>query len=377
MLKIYLTSCVIPDEIPIVRESPRPVAMRNELYSSQYDWKTLFYDVYSCGGYTVFQGPPLFNLHKSVMDHSFFNSNKKMVVSRSRACDIWVKKPIDKIVLEGPLGTFNIRVQPDVNHIFANKRVLLTLSKDNDLRWIIDWAQYHCRIHGAEALLFYDNASTAYSSEELQAKLSYSCPDMEVVVVSWPYKYGPQGGVSGAVNGRQGPWDSDFCQTAVLQHARFRFLQNARSVLNCDIDELIVAERGNESIFDFTEKRALGLTYFSGRWIGNRSDDSLVNAERRHRDFVCCDQMLKSMCPNKWCVVPKKTSRRFHTWTAHTIRGIPKFMAHSEEFVYRHFKAISNSWKYGRWDVIDNSDCEKDVIDEKLVSQLFRAGIGR
>ena len=36
--------------------------MRNAAYAEQYDWDTLFYDVYRVGKDIVFQGPPYFNL---------------------------------------------------------------------------------------------------------------------------------------------------------------------------------------------------------------------------------------------------------------------------------------------------------------------------
>ena len=57
---IHLSSAVV--ESDVVRDSPRAPEMRQEGYDAQYDWKTLFYDVYRSGRYVVLQGPPLFNL---------------------------------------------------------------------------------------------------------------------------------------------------------------------------------------------------------------------------------------------------------------------------------------------------------------------------
>ncbi|NDW60189.1 hypothetical protein G0P98_27455, partial [Yangia sp. PrR004] len=45
------------------------------------------------------------------------------------------------------------------------------MSKDNDLRWIEDFARFHARTQGAESILFIDNGSTTYAMSEIQGVL--------------------------------------------------------------------------------------------------------------------------------------------------------------------------------------------------------------
>ena len=77
--------------------------------------------------------------------------------------------------------------------MFSGLNVLLTLSKDNEIRWIRDWVTFFARRHECDAVLLYDNASTRYGSVDIYTAIS-SVPGIKAcVVVHWPYKYGPQG----------------------------------------------------------------------------------------------------------------------------------------------------------------------------------------
>lgn len=381
MDEIKLSSCTISDEIDIRRVSERPLALRNDRYDEDFDWKTLFYDTYQCGRFTVFQGPPLNNLYSYLKEYSLFQNvsgflmAKHKINQRHKACDIWIRGRVKNDNISGPLGGFRLNIQPSGNHIFANKRVMLTLSKENNLEWIADWAEFYQKVHGVEAILFYDNGSTSYTAEEIRRAILRKCPSLTVVVVVWPFKYGPQGGVSGGKDGNVAPWDSDFCQTGVLQHARFRFLQNAKSVLNCDIDELVVGEKSEQSIFEYTEKRLLGLSYFKGLWIGNATEKHMESGIRRHRDFNYFSSLENNSCPNKWCIVPKITNRHYHTWSVHGIKGMKPFFGKTDYFKYRHFKAISNGWKYDRLDESNRVKPSEKLLDRKLKNAFSSADI--
>ena len=87
---------------------------------------------------------------------------------------------------------------------------MLTLSKDNELKffyWIADWVRFFARRHGCDAVLFYDNASTKYDLSEIYKTISSIRGIEVVVVIQWPYKWGPVG--SERDNGPpKVPWDS-------------------------------------------------------------------------------------------------------------------------------------------------------------------------
>ncbi|WP_395396953.1 hypothetical protein WBP07_30270 [Novosphingobium sp. BL-8A] len=333
------------------RESPRPIAERQPGYDEGFDWHTLFYDVYRVGPDIVFQGPPLFNLLPLLQQEKPFRGKfrwpfaKARHVSRDKRGEIWLRSTEDVIVLDGPLGQHQIAVQPNLSSLFAGRRVITTLSKDNDLRWIADWIRYYVAVHGAEGVLFYDNASSAYTTDELRRTLQSAFPDIPIAVVAWNFPYGPGGGID--ESGRMLPWDSDYCQVGSLQHARFRFLTTARSVLNVDIDEMVIGT-GTRSVFEAAEATRDGFIKFAGRWISAATHAPITWQDRCHRDFVLQDPELDEVCPPKWAIVPDLAHRHGHTWGVHNLFGSPANLKLTNEFLYRHMRAISTNWKEPR-----------------------------
>ena len=51
----------------------------------------------------------------------------------------------------------------------------------------------------------------------------------------------------------------------MLEHARFRCLSSARSVLQGDVDELVLADKGR-SVFDLAERSVGGYLRYGGLW---------------------------------------------------------------------------------------------------------------
>jgi hypothetical protein len=374
-----LSSVRVPEGAGIVRDCPRPEHLRNERFHDQFDWDTVFYDTYRVGRDIVFQGPPLRNFLGLLKQSSYFGQAftgiwpRAKLVNRNNASEIWVRGAGDNVVIDGPLAQEPITVQSNHSDSFAGRRVLHTLSKDNDIRWIIDWITFYVAVHKADAVLFYDNASTAYTADELQAKLREAFPDITIIVVNWPFTYGPQGGLAGAVNGIEAPWDSDYCQTGSLQHARLRYLQSARSVLNVDIDELVLSSRGR-SIFEATEGSWSGFTKFAGAWISTASATDVAAADCRHGDFILRDRTVTEECPPKWCIRPHPRDNHRYSWSVHNLFGARKNRRLSDEFLYRHVKGISNNWKYSRWDAVPYAP-ERFVEDNALAVALEQAGL--
>lgn len=362
----------------IVREAPRPVDLRHPLYAERFDWKTLFYDVYRVGRHVVLQGPPLFNLLEPLRQAEPFASGFRRFLPRARHYgmkkrgEIWLRTDANRIAFDCPLGRFDLAVQPSDHQRFAGKRVLLTLSKDNELRWIVDWARYHQRLHGAEALLFYDNGSRLYDRDELQARLAEALPEMDVEVIGWPYLYGPQAGPGWAVNGIEPDWDSDYCQVGVLQHARFRFLQQARSVMHNDVDELVIGT-GGRGIFAAAEASRTGMVKFAGRWISVATDHPIDPVACRHADFTWDEGLAVEDSPPKWCIRPQAFGRGI-SWGVHNIFGARGNRVESTEFKFRHFRGVTTNWNYQRWsdDAIDRSGL---VRDDALIAAMEQAGI--
>ena len=387
-----ISTCQLAPESGVLRDSPRPPDLRNATYADRFDWDTLFYDVYRVGRHIVFQAPPFYNLEQPLRDAALFRNRfgpimaRSRFIARNRGNEIWLRDAADEIELNCALGRFEIAVQPNLSDIFAGRRVIITQSKNNDLRWIVDWARYYQRIHGADAVLLYDNGSTAYHAADIEAALTQALPNMVVRIVDWPFRYGPQGGEAGAVGGQPTAWDSDYCQTGSLQHARFRFLLKARSVLNVDIDELVASASG-ESIFAATERSRHGFIKFEGHWISTTAHPSVTRENCRHGDFTLREADTE-LCPPKWCIAPRQRTsfprqrkivpqpRHFtqQSWSVHNLFGARYNRQLSAQFRFRHLKGISNSWKEARWESPTASAIPL-VEDTALREALAQAGL--
>jgi hypothetical protein len=352
--------------------------MRQPDYDDAFDATTLFYDVIAMPApreCLVFVGPPFLNLLPAFYASRLNGRELATVWSsyhlRDRCCDVWIRDWKGGAArLDTDFGSFELTPQRAEHPIFAGKRVLYTLSKDNDIDWIVDWVRFHARNHGADAVLLYDNGSSRYGGEALEDTLRGTFPGFEIHVVHWPFKYGPQG-----VSADAG-WDSDFCQAGAFQDARFRFLAAASSVLNCDVDELVVASNGR-SVFDAAERSPGGYVMFAGHWISNArpvpASGVGPTAALRHGQFVFAERDTPAPCPTKWCVVPRRCAIDDH-WTTHAVKGKDTPASHSAAFCYRHFRSISTSWKYQRhWPLAVSRRHHR--FDAPLARSFARAGI--
>ena len=226
------------------REATRPLAFRGENFERDFDSTTLFYDAVQVSKSTVALFAPPSSTSRATSPRQLSlaaggpqgtdeapRPPRPIVAGHSRA-----SRPDPGIERTGDL---HVSVSPNESEMFRDRRVIFTMSKDNPIEWILDWVRFNRDIHGADAVLIYDNGFSAYDSATLSAALR-SVPGIRCsVVMEWPFKYGPQGANS------WDHWDSDFCQLGAWEHARWRFLQNARSAMNSDIDELVLSKSDN------------------------------------------------------------------------------------------------------------------------------------
>ncbi len=354
-----------PVELPafgeLRRRASRPPEHRGPDFDEKFDDTTLFYDCFRLAdGRVALLGPPALNLRRHV------ESMQIRALPGKAPCRFTFRE-LDRhgrLIVEAPAGAHALELDfaggrvelpigPGETEIFAGRRVLLTLSRNNALHWIRDWVAFARDLHGADAVLFYDNASTRYSAEELLAEIGAIPGIAAVRVVQWPFKYGPQG-----LDAKR-YWDSDFCQHGAWEHARWRYLSAARSVQNADVDELLLARDGR-SVFETVEADPWGVFRYRGRWVVGTSDTGIAadDPARTHRDF---DIVLRrqpgrrlgilpfdrAACAPKWTAVPHKCPPGAQ-WGVHSIRGWLASRRINPAFSYRHFREIGDSWKYDR-----------------------------
>ncbi len=340
-------------------------------YIANYEFHALWYDLFydPSGTMVVASAPPLCNLSEALVQAGGeFRCGGEpqafVTVPMNRCAEFW----IDVENAREPTLTFSGKGiswegVPGSNHCgwFAGRRALVTMSKNNDLEWIRDWLSLNVRAHGADAVLLYDNGSSAYSLESLLEVMA-GVPGIDVaVVVDWPFKYGPQGP----------PWDSDFCQYAALQHARWRFLSAARCVLNSDVDEWVVTPDG-KPLFGFCEDSPGGVLAFYGRWcyVPERAAGGPLWRHRHHSHY----RPSEDLCPPKWVAVPASIPEDAQ-WRVHFIAGGPEPVI-VPGILYRHFRRVSNSWKYRRDQLLPADDPATALVDEELLAAFARVEEG-
>jgi hypothetical protein len=386
----------------IVREPTRPLGHRIEGFDQKFDFTTLFYDAFFVDGRheVILVAPPFANLLPIMEDMVVTALPQRArcrfrIKSMDRHSQAWIDVPAETIelTLDTKIGRFNISPCANLSKLFEGKRVLFTLSKNNRIEWIEDWIRYNRDIHGADAVLLYDNASTAYTTAELLDRIGKIFGIDRTCIVSWPFKYGPLG------FGLLRHWDSNFCQYGALEHARWMFLQRARSALNSDIDELVVSSRGRR-LFEAAERSLTGMVAFHGVWVYGFADTMPSSGAGSPIRFIAFDHYLKpreirrygifrvpavfpqpdGMLNTKWAVVPARCPRSSQ-WAVHDIygwRGMYTRLSIDGSLRYRHYREINDNWR----DLTDNwqfsraqrepFDPVRFAYDDRMVSNLSR-----
>ena len=359
----------LPSGAAIRRDKPRPVERQGPNYAHQYDDTTLFYDVFQTADRVIAIGPPLFNLAALVTPDKLALDGRPATLDHSDV-EIFYRSSIEDhgqtLSLDAPeIGRrLEAIVQPAHLEVFAGRRVLLTISKDNPLDWIAEWADFHVRAHGVDAVLIYDNGSRSYTPADLLDRLRRVPGLAAVVIVPWTYKFGPVGRPDGT------DWESKFAQPAMWEHARYRFLPRAAALVNADIDELIVAESGG-TLFDHLARSKSGAITYAGRWISPvRSGFPWGPRRFRHYRHLVAKEPLYL---DKWTCVPAMIPDDVQ-FTNHFFLGGGFEATPAPEIVFRHFRAITTNWKYNRTKGYSRYRRSRHVVDEAWVKQMRDLG---
>jgi hypothetical protein len=344
-IRASLSSVILDPQWGLARKRPRPESKRPPDYDEKFDFHTLCYDVFldERTGLINLVCPRLYNLER-VLREARIEADGHPVgihrIQRHRRTDVvsLLGSPAPALLsIAGRRWEVSVPIQSRETAAFEGKNCLLTLSKNNDLIWIQDWARYHVKEHGAQAVLFFDNGSTAYGPEDIEASLA-AVEGLEVLaVVSAPFPHGALG--------RRSFWEppSKFLQAGILNLGHWRFLAAARAVLSVDIDELVWSADGS-SIFDEAAASPLGYVTISGSWVFPAADRVGPYRHRHHSFFDPRGREQRE----KWCVVPDGALES-HIWDVHRVRGVwKKHLTRSTRCRYWHFSHVSTDWKENR-----------------------------
>lgn len=351
IVSVETSAVFLPAESKVRRLPRAPHRKRPESFAAQFEDRALYYDCFWQGdGKVLLVGPPALNLlelHRKA-DYVALESGERL------GAQLNISRSVMTTALSGvPKGTMSISirfgdhrlevpVQAQTSAPFARRNVLFTMNKDNPVEWISNWADWHVVMHGADAVVVFDNGSTRYKPHELAAQLSRIPGLARVAVISWPFRYGP---VDSKVFSH--PYWANFLQVASFTVMLRRLGAEARGLLNCDIDELVGP--GNDGgVFETLANSGTGFVKLRGRWIEGASDSKGAGHftyRYRHRN------PLRTVCANKWAIDPQRE------WVSsldifpmmHRIYGMHKTLERrSPRLPFWHFRGVNTNWKETR-----------------------------
>lgn len=364
----------LPQDSVLARRPSRKVEQQQGDYLEKFDARTLFYDVFAAADGVVLSGPPLLNLKETVFSATWAVDGRPPAavqltdLDRTQHSRLNVEQASGSLHLDIDGHQLRSRIGENHGDLFAGRKAIFTKSKNNQLDWIKDWAGFHAREHGVDAVLLYDNGSTDYRCEDVLAALAAVQELATIVVVDWPFPFGPQGGNWEGL--KNAPWDSDYCEYGILEHARHRFLHQAEAVLHHDIDELVLAS-DSRPVFEHLRASGAAAISYQGRWI--ETADFPGRDVPQFQDFRYFD-IRKSQSTPKWAAIPGRMPDAVQ-WKTHRIDGVD--MSATEQVVHRHFMGINSNWKRKRTGTM-TVDPKYHAYDQQLAMTLERSlGRGR
>lgn len=369
---VTVNGLALPAGGQLRREPRRPPDLQQAGFSERFDHATLCYDAFAVGSLICLSGPPLLNLRPALaaagwtVDGLPLDPGQVILGDIDRTQRSWLDLRRGGGARSLAVTLADLRLETPVSadgaQLFAGRNVLVTLSKNNDPAWIHDWIVFHRDHHSIDAVLLYDNGSDAYTLESLREALA-TIAGVDVTVVPWNYPYGPLGVDE---SGRALPWDSDFCQYGMLEHAKVRFLRHANLVINADVDELLLCH-GGEAISRLMDRHHLDVCRYAGHWIENLRDAG-VDGAPRHGHFAWINPALPP-CEFKWSIRPTRVPLGRVQWRVHDVQGMPA--TSQPDAAYRHFAGITTGWLTPRKPSV--TDTSRLRLDAALVQAMTRS----
>ncbi len=355
-----LGTLTLDQSCPIKREILVPIEEQGPEHKTLFDDDTLFYTMFHASKSSIrLFGPVLRNLEPYLRNSQYFlhgagericiPSENINIDSTSLITTVDIHHSMDQPshleIISEDLGSYKVAIPEHDLTYLKNTNVLMTLFKYDYPEWIVDWAHFHNKYHGATALLLFANNPTQTTISSLCALLEKNTDYEVVYIIDWCFKYGPQGkgwtrDLDLFKSRRQ---DSGFCQRGSFNYALHYILKDAKAVINADIDELLVT-KNHQSIFTMLQNTATGYIRYDGKWVveGNDVKEEPALEGRRHVQFY--HERFDEKCPTKWALRISEL-KDTHTIRAHNIRGIKNAVKYKGHAVYYHFLRINGLWK--------------------------------
>ena len=286
-------------------------------YSLHYDRTTLWYDAFWRDGQVFLVCPKLLNLEPCATSGQWRLDQKPARISKvrhfSRYDIIELKCHSCPTAVSIECDAFEVSTAVAMAELprFANLNSHFTISLNNDLQWIRDFASFHVRTQGLQSMVLFDNGSTCYPLTAIEEQLR-NVGLVDFLVVSVPLPYGRPFQTHGT-SYKDG--SAKFLHSAILNITRLRFLGHSRGVLNADIDELVWSD--GTSVFDKVTASWTGFAAFRGEWRhpANRHATQSFHADHDHIDIPA------ETCPRKYCINPCGLLG-WRSWEVHSLEAL-------------------------------------------------------
>ncbi len=327
-----LQGLVLPEAAGAGRDPVWPPHLQPPSYADGYDARTLVYGAARLpgGAGTVLICPRLCNLWPVLRGALPDGARRRRYPSSEAVFLPGTSGPL-RLGIGGEMH--DLPTVPDLSGVFAGRNVLLTMSRDNDPGWTLDWVRFHARTHRADAVAIFDNRPERHPVAEIAARIAAVPGIGPVAVIDADFTYGPQ---LPRHRGRV----SHFLQGACLNYARLGPLARARAVLNLDIDEILRPVSGL-SVFDAAAASLSGHVKLGGEWVYPEEGAPWPQPQRAHLFRA----EPREPCHLKWCATPRGPISRAG-WEVHKLAApLTKRLRPHPEFELLHCRAATTGWK--------------------------------
>ncbi len=179
---IALSTTRLDEASEIKRLPKQPHRQRDEKFLSAFDFTTLYYDCFwdQNAKDILCIGPTPTNLkpHYQKAVYRAMPSGKQVKAKHYFSLTVMTTHlkdvPSDTTAIEMHFAgeRYLMPVQPNECDMFARENLMFTLSKNNDLKWIDFWADYHVRKQNVSTIILFDNGSDQYEIDDLLEKLA-------------------------------------------------------------------------------------------------------------------------------------------------------------------------------------------------------------
>ena len=334
---------VIDPSQPIKRMPPRPPSDRQFGYLEDFDFTTVFSDIFVRDGRVWLVGPPFLNLESELHAAKFIWNWKDITgevhfetFNRMSRTSFPTSVDFGELQIQSTIGNWIAQVSSFDHKDFVGSRLMVTQQKNNRLEWIAYWVLFNVKVNAIDSIVIYDNNSTEYPIERIEQLLSLIPGLKRWIVVDWDTPHGVTGGPNSV-------WDSDYGQLVAWEHSRHMFAPLASSVLMIDIDELPVTRNpiGILEQLEGSEEKALLFKRMSIKPFANRN--KIRDGIRVHSDFSLGDS-AGAQLSCKYAYVPARLESSDQL-LVHQIHGESTKPQDISETFAGHFDAIRIEWR--------------------------------